>query len=65
MNTLDICIKHFGWQGGTIHQAKKQFTGSDMSVKDKICGEITGHISEIKDMDNARWFLNSRIKVSI
>ena len=61
MNTLEICIKHFNWQGGTIHQAKNHFSKSDMPTKDKICGEIVSHISDIDDLHNAQWFMNNRI----
>ena len=60
MNTIDIVIKHFGWQGGTIHQAKDEFKKSPMSIKDKICGELVDRMSDIEDIQHVKDFLALR-----
>ena len=61
MNTIDIVIKHFGWQGGTIHQAKAMFASSDMPLKDKICNDLMRHIADIEDIHNMKDFFNMRV----
>jgi len=60
MNTIDIVIKHFGWQGGTIHQAKDEFKQSPMSLKDKICSDLMEHMSDIEDIHHMKEFFTLR-----
>ena len=61
MNTIDIVIKHFGWQGGTIHQAKYEFSKAPMPLKDKICNDLMEHMSDIEDIHNMKDFFNLRM----
>ena len=61
MNTIDIVIKHFNWQGGTIHQASDEFINSPMSLKDKICNDLMRHMSDIDDIHNMKDFFNLRM----
>ena len=61
MNTIDIVIKHFGWQGGTIHQTKEEFKQSPMPIKDKICSDLMEHMSEIEDIHTMKDFFSLRI----
>jgi hypothetical protein len=52
MNTLDILLKHFNWQGGTIHDALKHFQTIDKTMQDNICNELTNNLSKITDLSN-------------
>jgi hypothetical protein len=52
MNTLEILLKHFNWQGGTIHDALKHFETLETDIQDKICGELYENLTKISDTNN-------------
>ena len=61
MYTLNVVLESLGYQGGTIHQAKHEFSNSPMKVKDEICGNIMRNLNDIEDLHTAQWFLNNRL----
>ena len=59
--TLEIFCKRFGWNGGTIHQAKQRFAIASIKEMDNFCGYITDNLSNISDIDTALWFTKHRL----
>ena len=61
MNTLDILLKHFNWQGGTFYQALDQFKKSPIELQGKICDDLIDNLTNIKDLGN----LQSILKIQL
>lgn len=60
MTTLELFCKCFGWQGGTIHDAKKRFAIASMPEMDRFCSAIADQTNDITDIDQALWFMSHR-----
>lgn len=60
--TLEIVCGAFGWQGGTIHDAKKRFAVATSEEMDRICGLLSEQISDISDPRTAIWFMDHRME---
>lgn len=52
MYTLDILLKHYGWQGGTIHEAKDHFKTLTLDEMDKIFNDLMANMLNLKDLYN-------------
>lgn len=61
LSTLELVCKGFGWQGGTIHQAKADFLKANQKMQDHICGLLVDNIHNITDPQTASWFTRARI----
>lgn len=58
--TLEIVCACFGWQGGTIHQAREEFVRADLPTKNRVCSKLSGEIRNISDPEVALWFVRER-----
>lgn len=60
--TLQLYCEFKKWQGGTIHEAMKDFHDLDMSDKDKFCNKVFNFgLSNVSDIHTFKWFTNNRI----
>ena len=60
MTTLELFCKTFGWQGGTIHQAKQRFAIASKDEMNRFCSQVTSHLRELTDPETALWFVTHR-----
>lgn len=58
--TLDWCCEVFGWQGGTIHQAREHFAAASTDVQDRLCTSLSMNIRQVSDPSEALWFMQTR-----
>lgn len=63
-NTLAVFCSAMGWQGGTIHDAKRRFAVASPAEMDKVCGMLADRIRDISDPDTASWFMEHRREAS-
>lgn len=60
MNTLDILLKSYNWQGGTIHQAIEHFSTLDKNQQDSVCNVLMDNLNKITDIENVQKLLKIR-----
>lgn len=55
-----ICF--MGWQGGTIHQAREEFSKMDIADQDRFCGRLNQLIPQMNgnELQDAKWFYDKR-----
>lgn len=62
MTTLELFCKAFGWQGGTIHQAKQRFAIASEAEMNHFCSLLMKELSNISDPRTALWFTSHRLE---
>ena len=62
--TLEVFCEVFGWQGGTIHQAKERFAIASAEEMDRMCSALNRQLPDISDADTALWFMTHRREAS-
>lgn len=60
ITTLSLCCRSFGWNGGTIHQAKERFAIASLNEMDKLCSLLSANIANVSDPQTALYFLGKR-----
>ena len=61
---LELFCKYLGWQGGTIHQAKKHFAIASINEMDSICGYLVDNMGIISDLDTLQYFTQKRLEAN-
>ena len=62
MTTLELFCSSSGWEGGTIHDAKRCFAIASIQEMDRLCGLLADKISQIQDPETALWFTRHRLE---
>jgi hypothetical protein len=57
---MQLWMEHRGNQGGTIHDALRDFKALPMAEKDRFCGILVDNLSRLTDAHHARDFMQAR-----
>lgn len=60
MNTLDILLDAYNWQGGTLTDAIEHFKIQPKKYQDHICNTIMDNLGKINDIQTCTVILSLR-----
>ena len=58
-NTLELYCKFRGWQGGTIHQAVRDYEALPLEQKHDFCILLVRNLLDVTDAETAGDFLDT------
>lgn len=60
-NVMQFWMEYRGNQGGTIHDALRDFKALPMAEKDRFCGILVDNLASLTDAHHAQDFMRARI----
>lgn len=60
-NCMKLWCEFMGYQGGTIHDALREFQTLSVSQQDKFCGILLANKEKLTDLHHAGDFMHKRL----